>query len=825
MLAALEEKLKTHASNRAVVGASATLSYTQLDVLSAGCAAVLQEQIGNEFAPIAVLMTHDAPLLAALVGVLRSGGFYLALNPTNPIERLQEICAEVRPSAIITDAEHLQITRGLGQPRVFLFDELSAHSPSFSRSTPTPTSPCALFYTSGSLQKPKPIVYTHAATFHNVTNYAHSLGICSDDRLTLLSPCSAAASVSGLFGALLNGASVHPFDPMREGLRAIGKWIEREQLTIYHSVPSLFRRVVQALGSDEVLRSVRSVKLGGEPLFASDVELFRRHFPDDAILINGLGMTEANGNVCHFRVTPQSELDGTVVPVGRALDGIELTLCDRDEREVGEITIRGKFIAPGFWTGAAVQFYGLEPDGWFRTGDIGRKTEDGLLEHLGRKDDQLKRRGQWVNLNEVEAALLKFPGVRGAAAIPVAHAGHEKRIAAFVAWKGTPIAERKVRQILAGKLPTHALPGYLFYEPTLPVLPNGKINRRMLSDQAERSLQKVPSVERHTVDPVVGQLLRIWEQVLGTNDILTKEDFVTLGGDSLAAITVMAAVEKFFRVRLPASTLVDASTIEKLAEVIRKSSRKADRFRLIAHRLTGQKPALFYVPGAGSEGFELEALATYLAADQPVVAFQPRGLDRRSRYHSSVTKMARAYLADMRIHQPRGPYYLCGSSFGGVVAFEMARRLAAAGEEVAFLGLFDSYGGNYPKARIAIPEPAARISLLEIDVALRFSLFARDYESRILCARKLCGIARRRYALRPFGGRIDLFRTDDQPPAEVYETDPFLGWSGMAAQGITLHELPGRHGDYMREPHVAVLAGKLTACLARAQIASDPAKD
>jgi pimeloyl-ACP methyl ester carboxylesterase len=193
---------------------------------------------------------------------------------------------------------------------------------------------------------------------------------------------------------------------------------------------------------------------------------------------------------------------------------------------------------------------------------------------------------------------------------------------------------------------------------------------------------------------------------------------------------------------------------------------------------------------------------------------------------------------------------LVGGSMGGVVAFEMARRLAAAGEKVAFLGLFDSYAGDYPKRRASMPisnkpfkvqsfpsklfrgigaivkDPNyLKGKLIEIDVALRFSLFARDYESRTSCLRRICKIARRRYRLRPFPGCIVLFRTDDLPSAELYEPDPLLGWNGMALEGIEIHELPGRHGDYMREPQVQALAEKLVSCLAHARAATEASAD
>jgi len=849
LLSRFEEQCRIHSANRAVASKGICWSYAQLDAVSAACASSL----GNgscHGAPVALLMTHATPLIAAIVGVLRSGGFYIVLNPAHSILGLAQVCQDVQPRAIITDAQHAHIARHFlkSSRQVLLFDELATNSASLAKSEPSPNEPFALFYTSGSLQVPKPLVYTWGGTFRNATTHARILNIQPCDRLTLLSPCSAAASVSSLFASLLNGASIHPFQPGQEGFNAMANWIEREQITIYHSVPSVFRRFLRTLGPDQVLSSIRAVRLGGEPVFASDVELFRRHFRRDAVLINGFGMTEANGAVSYCQITEDTGVEGVIVPVGRPAEGVEIKLLNDDDSEAGsgeagEILLRGNHIAPAFWTGKDVKRFGLGTDDWFRTGDLGRKNDADLLEHLGRKDSQLKRRGQWVSLVEVETALLQFEGVLEAVAVAVEQKDGENALAAFLYWKDTPLAEQNLRSRLTEKLPAHALPSLFISLADLPLLPNGKIDRRALSQIAKDSLPKDPDLRSQTFDSIALELLSIWKQVLEIGNITIKDDFFSLGGDSLAAAEIMAAVEKIFRVRLPMTTLLRAPTVEKLAKAIRNRRGARKRVQVVTYRLEGNKPPLFYVPAAGSEGFELRLLPKYLSAEQPILSFQPQGFDGRARYQASVEEMAKSYLVHLRLHQPHGPYYLCGNCFGGVVAFEMAKRLTAAGEQVAFLGLFDSYAGDYPRPRVAaspaskpVTPPLSKMrqwiaevmkdrnslreKLFEIDVALRFSLFARDFDSRSACLRRLCQAARRRYHFQPYRGRIDLFRTEDVAPVEFYELDPLLGWSGMALGGIEVHELSGRHGDYLREPQVGTFAELLTACLTRAQLST-----
>src|SRR5256886_1146593 len=705
LVSQLEQRLRSRAAHLAIKSKSSELTYADLDNLSARCAGALQRESANRFAPIALMMSHDAHLIAAIVGILRSGGFYFVLNRSLPPARLREIVKEVRPWAIVADSEHAEQARKLSSStaKFFLFDELLTKAGSFSSAPANENSPFAIFYTSGSSQRPRPLIYTHGGTWHNVTNHSRSLRISAGDRITLLSPCSAAASVSAIFGALLNGASLFPFDPVGEGLHKLGDWIRTERITIYHSVPSLFRRFAEALEPDEILCSVRTLKLGGEPVFPSDVDLFRRHFGRDAVLVNGLGLTEANGNACHFHIRHDTQIPTGTVPVGTPLDGIEIELlhADRTEAtsgETGEIALRGKYIAPAFWTGSHVEQYGLDDDGWFRTGDLGRCDSDGIFEHLGRRDDQLKLRGQWISVAEIEAALMEVPGVRDAAVLATERDADSKNIIAFVSWTNGELTEQELRSALQRRLPVYTLPQRVFGLSQLPLLPNGKIDRVALLHEASRRIKNKTHSPTVPGDALSLQLVRIWENILGNNSIETTSDFFALGGDSLAAATMLAAVETFFGIHLPVSALVEAPTLEKLAEVIRHGGWSEAQLRLVALQLRGTKPPLYCVPGAGSEALAFRELAAHLGNDQPCFAFQPQGLDGCAPYLDSIEEMATHHITSLRHHQPRGPYYLCGSSLGGVVAFEMARCLSQDGEKVQFLGLLDTYGGQFPQA-------------------------------------------------------------------------------------------------------------------------------
>jgi acyl-CoA synthetase (AMP-forming)/AMP-acid ligase II len=258
-------------------------------------------------------------------------------------------------------------------------------------------------------------------------------------------------------------------------------------------------------------------------VFAADFDLFREHFKPGAVLINGLGLTEANGNVCHFRLTHEMRISGLIMPIGKSNEGIEIKLLDDDRGEVvageiGEIVVRGKQVSPAYWTGSAVQQHGLDREG-FRTGDLGCRNSQGFLEYFGRKDGQLKLRGQWISIAEVEAALTRIPSVRDAAVVSVDTARQTEKIAAFVSWSQRPLPEQELRRALGQQLPSYSVPNYFFSLRQLPLLPNGKVDRRALSQRARQGLTAKTKARFDPSDLITLELVRLWRNVLESDSL------------------------------------------------------------------------------------------------------------------------------------------------------------------------------------------------------------------------------------------------------------------------------------------------------------------
>jgi thioesterase domain-containing protein/non-ribosomal peptide synthetase component E (peptide arylation enzyme)/acyl carrier protein len=711
-----------------------------------------------------------------------------------------------------------------------------------------------LMYTSGSTGTPKGVWQNHRGIVHDVDVYRELIQLTPDDRLSLLTSCSLSAFATPLFTALLNGATLCPFHVRSQGVERLAIWLHERAITVYHSVPTVFRHLARATGDNGVFASLRLIRLGGEPVLRGDLEVFQHRFPNRCRLLNALSSTET-GLICAAMIDKHTVLPNGRVPVGRAVRDVKVFLENEQDQPAGNgcdgrIGVRSAYLRQGYWLRPEATAEKFRPDPRapdtriFITNDLGRFLPDGNLEHLGRVDEVVKIRGLRVDLSELEAALRASNLFEDAAVTALEDTSDGYRLVACVVPCpqtdcSSPAWRRRLQQFLP-------VPSRLVVLPELPLLVNGKIDRVQLLKKAAETLATKAKRPSNTPDALELHLVRIWEKVLDINAIGTTDDFFALGGDSLAAATMLAAVEKFFGVTLPVSALLEAPTVEKLAELIRKGEWFEANRCLVALQLRGTEPALYYVPGAAGEALELRELARHLGVERPIFAFQPQGLDGSTPYLRSVEEMAAHYICGLRLYQPRGPYFLCGGSFGGVVAFEMARRLTADGDEVRFLALLDSHGGEYPKRRkdLALrnklklvilrfpigPEgvvswrflknafhTCCQRQLIHLDLRWNFRRLPRPYRLQFIYLREACLAARRRYKLRPFPGKIDLFRMECQPSAELFEPDPLLGWGGMAAGGIAVHNLPGYHSDYLGEPGVAILAQKLKACLAQAK--------
>ncbi len=553
------------------------LSYGALDRAANRVAHAICDRIGGGNEPVALLLPQSLDQVVAVLGALKAGKIYVPLDPAHPPARLGEAVAHAGARLVVTSMRFAGLARAVAPsaPAVEVdalrdgADGPPAEAPAVAIG---PDAGAYIFYTSGSTGRPKGVLDTHRNVLHNVMRYTNTLHLTSDDRLTLLQGPSFSGAVSSLFGALLNGASSLLFDVPREGAERLATWLAEESVTVYHSVPALFRAIAPHGRS---LPALRLIRLEGDRATPRDLALFREHFGPDCILVNGLGATEC-GLVRQFFFTTASPVPDGVVPIGEAVEDMDVVVLDAAGRpagigEPGEIAVRSAYLAAGYWNQpelTAARFV-VEPDRpgtrLYRTGDLGRLRRDGILELLGRRDGMAKIRGHHVEAAEVEAALLALPGVAEAATLVREDVPGEARLVAYlVAAGGDGLTPGGLRRALAERLPDFMLPSAFVLLDRLPLDGNRKVDRRALpapttaapASEGPRAAPRSPHEDA---------LMRIWSAVLGTDAIGVEDDFFDLGGNSLLAAAVLARVRSDWGVEIDMGAFAASPTIAALA--------------------------------------------------------------------------------------------------------------------------------------------------------------------------------------------------------------------------------------------------------------------
>jgi amino acid adenylation domain-containing protein len=566
-----------HADRVAVESRGTSWTYRELDAMARGISRAVQAAAGGDGARVGLLLEHDAPMVAAVLGVLDSGNAYVPLDPRYPRERLAFMVADAESGVLVTSTRNLELARSLAAASVPIVnvDEVEAAQAGPRQAWPHPDAMAYILYTSGSTGQPKGVVQSHRNVLHHIEVYTNNLHIASEDRLALLASFSFDAAVMDVFGALLNGATLCLRDVREEGVEGLADWLGRERITIYHSTPTLYRAVLLDLPETRTFPHVRLVVLGGEEAVRRDVELYRRHFTTDCLFVNGLGPTESTVSFQHF-IDHQTPLAGWSVPVGGAVSETELVLLDPNGRPTtlgGEIGIRSPYVAFGYWRQPELTAAAFRPDPEggarriYRTGDLGRLRPDGTLEFLGRRDDQVKVRGVRIEPAEVESAIDAHPGVRRSVVV-ARDDGEGHYLAAYVIPRTDPAPT--VSALLGyarERLPASMVPSVFVTLDAVPLTPSGKVDRRALPvpDRADRARRSAPVAPRTAVEIAVAA---IWSEVLGVEAVGTEDNFFELGGHSLMATRVLSRLRAQLHVDIPLRALFEGPTVAALATLV-----------------------------------------------------------------------------------------------------------------------------------------------------------------------------------------------------------------------------------------------------------------
>ena len=831
-----QAKRTPHAT--AVEYAGTRLTYRDLNERAARFASIAAAQgVGRETI-VGIGLERSLALPIAMFGVLKAGGVCMPLDPGYPRERLAYMMEDAGVEVLVAEPEFEKHYSRSNTRVISPNRDLSGGAVGKGEKLPSRTQPgdaAYIVYTSGSTGQPRGVVLTHAGLVNHHLAAINLYGITPSDRVLQFSSLSFDIAIEEMFPSWLAGASVvfrepdMPLEPT-EFIR----WIERRKISVLDLPTAYWHELVHGLADKKqsLPASLRLVIVGGEKASASSFRTWSGISRGRVRWINTYGPSEATVIATSWEPGPGEDISERELPIGRPIANTQIYLLGPDLNPVepgatGELYIGGAGVARGYLNlpvQTAEKFipnpFSTAPALLYKTGDLACYRPDGNIEFRGRTDHQVKIRGFRVELGEIEAALEAHPGVRESAATVLEN--ESKVLVAWIVPSGShcPTA-RELRDFLAKTLPDYMIPSVFHTVPTMPLTPNGKVDRRGLI-RLENPLVHDREIVA-AADETEARIVGILEKVLQVRPIGIHDSFFELGGNSLLAIRLMAAIDQAFGRSFPLATLLQSSTASKIAAILRDPKQAPTRGCLVAVQPLGSEPPFFLVHGMGGHVLRFRALVQHFAPSQPVFALQAQGLSGEAPCLDRVEEMADLYVQEIRAAQKEGPYRLGGYSFGGFVALEIARRLANLGEQIEYLSLIDTFAGE-PAAKSSLLlnllrlSPRHQVSYLSLKIRkkIRRMIAGVALPPAVKAVRQACAEAERHYKPSVFEGKISLFLPSRKSLRNSHAQDG--GWGEFATQGVEVREIPGDHGSIVDEPNAGELARLILSGIKRARL-------
>ncbi|GFZ92165.1 amino acid adenylation domain-containing protein [Okeania sp. KiyG1] len=839
----------------AVITPEHTLTYQELYTQAHKIGQKLQHLGATPNTLVAVLMTKGWEQVAAVLGILMSGAAYLPIDPTLPQERQWHLLEQGEVKLALTQAhltgslslpEHIQcLSVGAEEWETIEVNPLD--------SVPSVSDLAYVIFTSGSTGTPKGVMIDHRGAVNTILDINQRFEIQPNDRILAVSALNFDLSVYDIFGVLAAGGTI--VMPSPDGAKDPAHWVElmsKHQVTLWNTVPALMQMLVEYLSQhpDRSSFPLRLALLSGDWIPLNLPEQIKTFWSQAQVMSLG-GATEASIWSVYYPITTVDP-EWKSIPYGKPLANQRLYILNERMEPCpnwvpGQLYIGGIGIAQGYWrneekTNASFIIHPHTGEKLYKTGDLARYLPDGNTEFLGREDFQVKISGYRIELGEIEVSLQKHPAVKETVVTAVGELENKQLVAYIVLHPETTATIDELRDYLQQCLPEYMVPpNYIFLE-ALPLTPNGKVDRKRLPAP---ELKFAPTTENY-VPPRNSQelqLVKMWEDILGVQPVGVCSNFFDLGGHSLLAVRLMNRIEQELGRSLPLSTLFQSSTVEQLARILHQEQVVSDPSPLVPIQPQGSQLPIFCVHPAGGTVFCYFELAQLLGTEQPFYGLQCLGQVEGEEPLTSVEDMAAVYQKAIREVQPKGPYILMGWSFGGMVALEMANNLLVEGEQVAFLGLIDTYApSQMPDEEnlsenvevvlelfggdLSLPWEEIRQLPQEKQVALiweqarQANLVPPDFDAtqleRLLHIMKLNHKAMRSYSPPTYPGMITLLRAEAGSVAispEVVTVDATLGWKEVAISGVDVYTVPGYHEYMVHQPNVAILADQLASCI------------
>jgi amino acid adenylation domain-containing protein len=849
-----------HPDLMAINSSDGDLTYSQLDQRSSGIAARLRSAGVSNNDLVAVCADSRKCIIECVLGILQAGAAFVPLSPSIPIKRLEALLAECTPKWALVEPEVAERFHSLAieHPIEIISPdperEPGLHGVRESSGESRGDDLSYIFFTSGSTGNPKAIAGRLKAIDHFIRWEINTFGIGPGTRVSQLMSPMFDAFMRDIFTPLCSGGTVC-IPPSHEVLldgRQLGKWIREERIAVVHTVPSLFRTIVNHSNGDGGWPDLRYVLLSGEPILPSDVkkwhELVGSHGPR---LVNLYGPSETTMTKFVYMVN-ESDQSRRVVPVGRPMTGAKAVAVGEGGRvcaagTVGELYIRTPFRSLGYHGRPALtaEVFVQNPfsqdagDFVYKTGDLARPTGDGNFELVGRRDHQVKIRGVRIELAEVEKAVSECPGVGQAVVIAREDTPGDKQLVAYIVTnEGAQLNVAGMRDYLTRRLPDYMIPSAWVMLEEMPLTSNGKADRKALEAMVPEAGHQVEGADMEGRTPVEETLCDIWRQVLKLAFVGVHDDFFQLGGHSLLIAQVISRIKTAFAIEMPLSALFEAPTVAKMAKYLAARSRHEERPPsspiLVGIQPQGSRTPFFCVHPVGGQVISYGELSQELGQDQPFYGLQSPPPDFFLESSPSIEQMAALYNREIRSVQPVGPYLLSGWSMGGLVAWEMAQQLIKEGEAIGLLALIDTkppskyreaddrsdemsmlagFASDMSRLVGKDPRPLAE-QFSQAAPQDQWNMVQETLTSYGVLAPKTAhaemtallnvftrnALAMNNYFLHPTDQSVVFFRAS--------ETSERLSksWTTWAGGGIQFHSVPGDHFTMLRRPNVHIIA-------------------
>jgi amino acid adenylation domain-containing protein len=857
---AWRDAVKKFPANPALLTGEETLTYAELGARVEHLAARLHEAGVKAGQPVASLLRHRKHLALVLLAVSRVGAINVPLDPALPANRLDSILEDAGPVLVIGD----QGEDSAMFPQPFLLLDEGAERTCASSLPDEPRATLSILYTSGSTGRPKGVMMVHCGVTNEALGIAGQLGIGLGDRVLQFASPGFDASLEEVLATLLSGATLVPRpESLAADLNEFQNFIRQESINILDLSTAHWAAWCAWLAAENltVPESVRATIIGGERAAAAAVKDWFASGGGSRVLLNTYGPTEASVVATVEPIEGDWKEPGDPA-IGRPLPGVLARVADATGRALpygaaGELWLGGVAVGEGYWKHpdlTAIFFREIDGQRWYRTGDRVWRDEAGKLRFLGRQDDQLKIRGNRVEPNEVIRVLEGFAGVSSAHAGPFQGRDGSPLLAAWVRWEkpATDGWPGLLAAHAALHLPAAAIPTRWAAVESFKLTERGKLDRRSLPEPSLTASIHTSSGPPAT--PTEERLAAIWSELLGVSPIGRDESFFELGGHSLAALQLFARIAREWNVRIPMAVLIQSPTPRLLGRLIDQEVSPGSegvaliRSILIPVKPDGHLPPLFCIHGGDGGVFFYNELGQHLPADRPMFAIESPTLATQEKITPApVGETAATYAAEIRRHQPTGPYFLAGYSYGGLLVYEIARLFIGQGETIAFAGLFDTVN---PATRIReyslfermdvfwndngesglIGRITRMISRAKEGIAthLRFKREIRQVESagitpphselRMLQVREAHWKSMMEFEPQPLDCHVTLFKSDTTN--DKFDIPKDYGWTPMVSS-LEIIEVPGRHLTMFSGLHVAALANQVQRCLRQEERSND----